>query len=632
MKENILRAETRRPLTALGLLLIAALPFWMALAVPALTRLPVDFQFRGDVFSLDNLYDEHRQLFIGSNISSTAFSYQVVSSQGNILLVRNVFDVRQMTGEEIFSTERLYAINARTGGHVLGHGDRDRTGYLFAPRRAGRRDYVYWHVSYDAPAHMEFRERERIEGLVVHHFAAGYTADQTKELNGLPGVPDARGIITVVNLDLWVEPISGMMVKYEDSAVAYYYDMATGERLHPWNSFSNRFTKSSIAERVTEARGAKWRILVLDRVVPGIVLGVGLVLAGLGLGLCSWTRPYRLLSRVAGKLSRRILLIGTVSLLTVVVVFGIVISVNSFGRKTLTVAIAPWVSNDQFKENIRGFKEALARAGFREGVDIRFLTGNAEGDPRRQLELLEEFVDARVDLIYSLTTPGTLVAKGVTTRIPIVFSIVSYPSEVGIIASPGLSGGNIVGTRNYVSPSRQYYAFERIYPGTPERIAFVHRLGEPNSTIQFGEYRDILTLRGIQIVEISAVDLEDMRSQLGAIMPTIDAVVSACDTLIQSGGEEIVIDLAREYGKPVLSCNRDGVRNGALVAVVSDFYALGMASGEKASLILKGAEPKWLRTESPREYYTIVNLNVARQLGYRVPPDVLRESSETIGE
>ena len=68
------------------------------------------------------------------------------------------------------------------------------------------------------------------------------------------------------------------------------------------------------------------------------------------------------------------------------------------------------------------------------------------------------------------------------------------------------------------------------------------------------------------------------------------------------------------------------------MAVVSDFYALGRASGEKASLILKGAEPKWLRTESPREYYTIVNLNVARQLGYRVPPDVLRESSETIGE
>ncbi|MFH1761624.1 MAG: ABC transporter substrate binding protein, partial [bacterium] len=185
--------------------------------------------------------------------------------------------------------------------------------------------------------------------------------------------------------------------------------------------------------------------------------------------------------------------------------------------------------------------------------------------------------------------------------------------------------------RNYVPPSRQYYAFERIYSNI-KAIAFVHRKGEPNSVIQFNEFRKILEPRGIKVIDIAAVDLDDMRAKLKEVIHLVDAVYSACDTLIQSGGEELVIHLCRAYIKPVFSCNKDGVLKGALIGNVADFYTIGSISGEKASLILQGAEPAWLKTESPREDYIIVNRKTADELNIIIPEEIRIASQEIIGQ
>ena len=56
-----------------------------------------------------------------------------------------------------------------------------------------------------------------------------------------------------------------------------------------------------------------------------------------------------------------------------------------------------------------------------------------------------------MDLVYSLTTPGTAIVKEVLpSDTPIVFSIVTYPADAGLIESFEYSGNNLVGTSNYV--------------------------------------------------------------------------------------------------------------------------------------------------------------------------------------
>ncbi len=295
----------------------------------------------------------------------------------------------------------------------------------------------------------------------------------------------------------------------------------------------------------------------------------------------------------------------------------------------LTIGISQWVSNTEFERNLQGFKDALKEKGYIEGENVQYLTGISRADKEKQKEIVQSFVSKKVDLIYSLTTAGTLIAKNIVPDIPIVFSIVTYPVEARVIASLANSHNNLVGTRNYVTPSQQYFTFERIYTHT-RRLGFIHRKGEPNSIIQLNEFRKLLAKRGIRVIDIAVTDLADLRSQLTLQISRLDSLYSACDTLVQSGGEDIVIEFSIQHKKPSFTCNKDGVLKGALVGNVADFYTIGKISGEKAALILKGAEPKWIPTESPRKPYIMINTKTANLLGLTIPRDILADAKEVI--
>lgn len=302
------------------------------------------------------------------------------------------------------------------------------------------------------------------------------------------------------------------------------------------------------------------------------------------------------------------------------------------GEESVTVGIARWGANAEFTRNVEGFKEGLAENGYVEGENVEFLIENPETDLDQQREIIQSFIDAEVDLIFSITTPGTLVAKEMTNEIPIVFSVNTFPVESGVIDSLESSGNNIVGTRNYIPVGRQYNAFEKIYPDT-NTLAFVHRQDEPNSVAQHLEMKELLEKKGIEVIDIAAVDLTDMRTQLEANIDTVDSMFSACDTLTHSeGGEEVIIKLAKEHKKPSFACNKEGTLRGHLMGNVADFHVIGKISGRQASLILGGANPSSLLTESPAEDYLIINTKTAAEIGIEIPQYVLDDAEEIVTE
>ena len=280
--KQITLTVSQKVLLGIASLLWCAAALWMWIAVPNLTKLPSDFSYSADVISLDNFYDEEKQAFPGQTISVTKFFYQTTSAKNGVLTVKNVFDVRQSTGEKIFAVERLYGIGQETGIHVAGYGDSDRTGYLFAPHglKEGQ-PFTYWHINYDEPATMEYQGTENLFGLTVYRYQANYHADQTANLGFLPGVPLLRGVNLDIKLTTWIEPVTGRLIKYEDYTTAYYYDKKTGERLHPWNQFHNEYTEDSVRTQVNLARIEKLKVDILGRVIPMalVVLGLGLMIA-----------------------------------------------------------------------------------------------------------------------------------------------------------------------------------------------------------------------------------------------------------------------------------------------------------------------------------------------------------------
>lgn len=257
-------------------LLIIFIGVWALFIVPQLLALDDRFEYTAELTSVDNFYDETVGGYLGKQYSVTTFSYDVIDETDEGLVVRNIFDVRTQSGDPIFAVERFYGVDPYTHEHITGLGDKDRNGYLFAPRQLEEGEsFTYWHINYDGPAEMKFIEEEYISGLRVFHYQSTYEGvpiDQTENLTYLPGVPEERGIVLEPVLDLWVEPVTGRLIKYQDNTVAYYYDQETGEKIHPWNNFENVFTEQSVREQVQIAQSEKIQFQFLYIYVPVVVI------------------------------------------------------------------------------------------------------------------------------------------------------------------------------------------------------------------------------------------------------------------------------------------------------------------------------------------------------------------------
>jgi hypothetical protein len=82
------------------------IPAWLGFAVPFLEKIPSDFSYHADVVSYDNFYDEKKNAYLGEKRSVTNFSFEVEGKHNSTLIIKNSFDVKETTGQEIFSVVR----------------------------------------------------------------------------------------------------------------------------------------------------------------------------------------------------------------------------------------------------------------------------------------------------------------------------------------------------------------------------------------------------------------------------------------------------------------------------------------------------------------------------------------------
>ncbi|MCH7966729.1 MAG: ABC transporter substrate-binding protein [Thaumarchaeota archaeon] len=311
-----------------------------------------------------------------------------------------------------------------------------------------------------------------------------------------------------------------------------------------------------------------------------------------------------------------------------IVVISIIVLVWAFQEvqnDALTVGVSMWITDLEYERNFEGFKTALEEAGFVDGQNIRYVVENPHGDKTNQLRIIQSFIDQDVDLIYTLTTPGTLVAKKLTDEIPIVFSVVTFPVEAGIIDSFENSGNNLVGTSNFVSIEKQVSLIKQLVP--IEKIGFVKRTAELNSDIQFKQMKDYVEQENIEITLLDSMSIDQSKIILDYAIKYVDVFYQSCDTLVQSGMEEIAIEIATSSNKPTFSCNKEGIEKGALIGNVADFANIGYIAGQKAALILQGSNPSELNSKFQTVDNIIINLKTAKKLGIEIPENLINSAT-----
>ncbi len=124
--------------------------------------------------------------------------------------------------------------------------------------------------------------------------------------------------------------------------------------------------------------------------------------------------------------------------------------------------------------NFDEFRRGLRELGYVEGKNLLIEYRSADGRPERFVELANEVVRMKVDMIVTRGTPATQAAKNATGTIPIVSTAISDPVRSGLVKSLARPGGNVTGLEPFASelgPKRVELLRETI-PGIT-RIGFL---------------------------------------------------------------------------------------------------------------------------------------------------------------
>ena len=207
---------------------------------------------------------------------------QVIITSGAIAVLQADLHIFFESGAVNFESSGLYGVDRRTRVNLAGYGSAERSGLYLFPPHLKRQNYIIWDPMFIGPRQAYFSHAESLEGLSVDVYQFNAThLDETAGYSYLPEVPETYLAHTDGRGTIWVEPLSGAVVDYQDQGVSYFVDPGTGARVADFNQWSERFTAETKAAQLALARSARLRIQALETWLPGGVLLLGWLLLAL---------------------------------------------------------------------------------------------------------------------------------------------------------------------------------------------------------------------------------------------------------------------------------------------------------------------------------------------------------------
>lgn len=281
---------------------------------------------------------------------------------------------------------------------------------------------------------------------------------------------------------------------------------------------------------------------------------------------------------------------------------------------------------------VAAFKDGLRQQGFIEGQNVAIAFRWAEGRYDRLPALAADLVGLPASVLLAAGgRPSALAAKKATTLIPIVFSGVYDPVELGLVASLNKPGGNITGMSMF-GPG----VFAKDIQMLKEMVPSANVVGylvNPANRAATSYPKDALiaeTALGINVSVVSASteqDLDDAFSTLAKL--AADGLIVPGEPFFDSQRERIVA-LAARYRIPAIYSVREYVVAGGLMSYgtsVTDSYR---RAGIYVGRILKGEKPTDLPVQQPTKFELALNVKTAKTLGLSVPQSILLRADEVI--
>jgi len=278
------------------------------------------------------------------------------------------------------------------------------------------------------------------------------------------------------------------------------------------------------------------------------------------------------------------------------------------------------------------FRLELRDLGYVEGKNISIERRYAEGRLDRITEIVNDFVQQKVDLIIAPNNVAIQAARKATTSIPIVMVSSIDPVEAGYVKSFTQPGSNITGltTVNRELSAKRVELLMELLPKL-SRIGVLWDAAGPGPAIAFRKYEAAAHAFKLEMrsLEVRGPKPDFEKAFEGAKRARVEALIVVINPLIIQYAEQ-VFELANKNRLVSMAEDSQFVDAGGLISYGANLADLYRRAATYVDKILKGAKPADLPVEEPNQFEIIINLITAKKIRLTIPLNVLGRADRVI--
>ena len=245
-----------------------------------------------------------------------------------------------------------------------------------------------------------------------------------------------------------------------------------------------------------------------------------------------------------------------------------------------------------------------------------------------QPESLEAAINAllpNIDLLVVWGTISGVTAKKLAKSLPVVFMSISFPVELGLVASLPHPGGNMTGITFeavHETNAKRLQILKEIVPSAT-RIAVLGASDDPNVAFAMASLEQASHDLRITLALVEMTSAENLREAFAEMKSTRAEALIVIPGALTYVNRKTIADLAVVHRLPSCHAFAETVAVGGLVSLGPDLVAMTYQGAAYIDKIIHGAKPAELPVQQPTRYELHLNLKTAKALGLTVPDFLL---------
>ena len=276
--------------------------------------------------------------------------------------------------------------------------------------------------------------------------------------------------------------------------------------------------------------------------------------------------------------------------------------------------------------------DALRRLGYEDGKNAQLLLRSAKSDYGRLPALARELIDAQVEVIVAINTPGAQAAINATKTIPVIMTLVGDLVGTGFITSLARPGTNITGL-SFVSSDLAGKRLEIVREMVPRArtVAILFDARNANARLELAAALD--AARQLKLAA-STYELQNegaiLSARDGAHAAKADLLYAVFEGNIAARRRYELAAYALWLRRPMVSGWSGITDAGGLISYAPAIAPMFRRAAYYVHRLLQGAQPNDLPVEQPTLFETVVNAVTAKRFGIKLPESILLRAGRVI--